>query len=215
MDEHTLVTEAEIETAYSKSSNTIGWRLLCSPSETLRGSKVAFIGLNPGGRTDPLGHPRFATPHGSAYETESWANASPGQNALQRQVRGLFQRLNVQAEQVLAGNLVPFRSPSWADLPDQKSALAFGRELWTRILMLAQPKLIVSMGREVNVQLRKVLSASAETRIPVAWGRVTGSRAEFNGGVLVGLPHLSRFPIIGRAASEPGLSALFRADWRK
>ena len=41
--------EKEIEGAYRKSGNTMGWRFLASPESTLSSAKFAFIGLNPGG----------------------------------------------------------------------------------------------------------------------------------------------------------------------
>jgi len=59
----------------------------------------------------------------------------------------LFGMLGVAPAEVLAGNLVPFRSPSWGKLSNQADALSFGRNLWRDILSTAGPRLIVVMGR--------------------------------------------------------------------
>ncbi|WP_338469200.1 hypothetical protein [Roseobacter fucihabitans] len=213
MNDDLLTIEAKIGGAYVRSKNAIGWRLLSSPVETLSEAEVAFIGLNPGGRVEEAGHSRFATSAGSAYETESWGNAPPGQSALQRQVCALFRRLRVKPAAVLSGNLVPFRSASWAALPDKQEALLLGRSIWSNILNMAKPRLIVGMSREVDKQLCGILGIKHGIRVPIGWGKATGSRSEYDSGFLIGLPHLSRFPVINRSESEPGLSKLFRSDW--
>lgn len=107
------------------SGRPLGWRLLYSPRRVLEGARVAFIGLNPGGSTIDPEHGVFSCERGSAYrrEVENWGASSQ----LQDQVLELFRRLNVSPEDVLAGNLVPFRSPSEAALKDAPGAIAFGR----------------------------------------------------------------------------------------
>ncbi|MEO0669180.1 MAG: uracil-DNA glycosylase family protein [Pseudomonadota bacterium] len=208
-----LVNEASIESAYQKSGNALGWRLLASPEETLKGADVAFVGLNPGGKVDDPSHPRFAVPGKSAYIDESWNGFPPGQSPLQKQVRKLFQMLRVVPEEVLSGNLVPFRSPTWNALPSKRSALDFGFELWRQILERAKPSLVVGMGGDATRQLARLLRADTSERIPLGWGKVTGTRAAHAQGYLVGLPHLSRFPVVGRQASEAGLRKLFGSSW--
>src|SRR5689334_17729326 len=126
-----------IERQYSSDGYTLGWRLLYSPESVLEGAKVAFVGLNPGGSTRPTDHAEFATDHGSAYAVENWG-APPGTSKLRRQVLLLFEKLGERPEAVLAGNLVPFRSPSWGALPHAESALAFGKMLWRDILAEVQ-----------------------------------------------------------------------------
>ena len=209
------VTPEAIEAAYAASGNTLGWRLLASPASTLASAEIAFVGLNPAGHFEPAGHPRFAVSAGSAYSDECWGMSPPGQSPLQRQVLALFECLRADPETVLAGNLVPFRSPSWATLRGQKKSLEYGYELWQKILSRARPRLIIAMGCEAAKTLRKIVGAHDEMRVPVGWGKVTGSRSVFPEGVLVGLPHLSRFSIIGRPQSECGLATLFGSEWRK
>lgn len=40
-------------------------------------------------------------------------------------------------------------------------------------------------------------------------GSSDGTRARFDQGTLIGLPHLSRYRIFGRSASESGVAHLF------
>lgn len=203
-----------IERAYRASGNQLGWRLLASPADVLEGADVAFLGLNPGGRIRPLDHAEFAMSSGSAYVNEQWADHPAGCSPLQRQVRALFEGLAVEPESVLAGNLVPFRSPDWASLENKKKAIEFGSELWRELLARARPKLVIGMGREVTKALTASLDTSNEERVLVGWGATTGIRADFSSGTLIGLPHLSRFGIMLRPESQQGLRKLFRDHWR-
>lgn len=196
-----------IEHEYRAGGYKLGWRLLYSPETVLGQARVAFVGLNPGGDYRPTDHAEFAMAAGSAYEAESWG-AAPGQSKLQRQVTALFRKLGQRPENVLAGNLVPFRSPSWDALPNREQALEFGREIWSNILARARPQLVIAMGGEVFPALSNVLRVQNVVQVPVGWGAVSGSRADFPGGILVRLPHLSRFGIVSRNESQTGLSEL-------
>jgi uracil-DNA glycosylase len=123
-------------------------------------------------------------------------------------VLALFERIGESPEAVLAGNLVPFRSPSWKALPDRERALAFGKALWRDIFAEVNPQLVIAMGREAFTALKDILVVRDTEPIPVDWGSVCGERGSFAGGTLVGIPHLSRFPIITRSESQPGLGRL-------
>lgn len=203
-----------IERAYNASGNHLGWRLLASPAYVLERADVAFLGLNPGGRIRSPNHAEFAMSSGSAYVNEQWADHPAGCSPLQRQVRALFKGLAVEPESVLAGNLVPFRSPDWASLENKKEAIEFGSELWRELLAHARPKLVIGMGREVTKALSALLDTWNEERVPVGWGATTGIRADFPSGTLIGLPHLSRFGIMLRPESQQGLRKLFEDHWR-
>ncbi|WP_273523456.1 uracil-DNA glycosylase family protein [Rhodosalinus sediminis] len=203
-----------IEAEYTARGDQLGWRLLYSPEKVVDGAEIAFIGLNPGGDHAPPEHEDFAMPGGSAYVEESWAGHPPGRSPLQRQVHALFDALDVAPERVLAGNLVPFRAPSWDDLAEPREAIRFGTELWRDILAAAQPRLIVTMGQAAGDAVSRLLGSHETLRIGVGWGSVTARRHERDGVALVVLPHLSRFAIIGRPASEPALAKLFAGDWR-
>lgn len=188
----------------------MGWRLLASPSSTLERSKIAFIGLNPGGSSVDAEHSVFAMPEGqSAYVDESWAGHSAGKSPLQRQVLALFERLNVEPHDVLAGNLVPFRSSDWASLVDPKGAIGFGKELWSGILKQARPSIVITMGGETTKAVADLLNVQDLSRHSVGWGSITAQRGTFDSGVFFGLPHLSRFGVMTRTASADHLDKLF------
>ena len=184
----------------------LGWRLLYSPCRVLDGARVAFIGFNPGGRfVDPT-HGVFSAESGSAYrkDVENWGVSS----ALQDQVMALFEKLQVSPEDVLAGNLVPFRSPDEASLPDAPLAIAFGRNLWSEIFHKVKPKIVVTMGTTANREISRLLRVRNTATRLVGWGNYSASRGEFSAGTWIGLPHLSRFTIMKRSESQAPLNEL-------
>lgn len=199
-----------IKREYVAGGHTLGWRLLYSPANVLSGARVALIGVNPGGGFRPDDQAEFAMDTGSAYESEIWANRPAGDHRLQRQVLALFERIGEEPEKVLAGNLVPFRSPRWEYLENPERAVEFGKEIWNDILTKADPKFVIAMGNTAAAALKDILHVEVTDRVRVSWGNVCGSRGNFpGGGVFVGLPHLSRFGIMTRPKSEPALRELF------
>jgi hypothetical protein len=204
--------QSAIESEYQRRlrlypDQALEWRLLYSPRRVLSGARVAFIGLNPGGRfVDPT-HGKFSCEAGSAYRrsVENWGPSS----ALQDQVIALFNRLGVVPEDVLAGNLVPFRSPSENSLAGAAEATAFGKNLWKEILGKVSPSIIVTMGVPANREVANLLRVREVKAIAIGWGNLTASRARFAGGTWIGLPHLSRFTIMNRPASKEALDELF------
>lgn len=206
--ENAIQLAYETRLRQNPSGRPLGWRLLYSPRSVLEGARVAFIGLNPGGSAVDPDHGVFSSERGSAYrkEVENWGASSQ----LQDQVLELFRRLNVSPEEVLAGNLVPFRSPSEATLEDAPGAIAFGRTLWAEILKTAHPSLVVSMGGTANREVAQLLGVNDVKSYPVGWGNYTASRGRFSDGTWIGLPHLSRFAIMKRAPSQAALAELFR-----
>ena len=205
-----------IEHEYAKRADTCGWRLLASPRCCLRNPRVAFIGLNPGGTYQPEDHGEFAMDEGSAYVVESWGNHRPGTSPLQTQIRALFDRIGENPSEVLAGNLVPFRSPSEKTLRHPDSAIEFGRGLWADIFehLSHTPEIVITMGQKVRSPLCSILGiqdASLE-RVPVNWGRVGGYKGRFEtggaNGRFINLPHLSRYRIATREESRCALDAL-------
>ncbi|WP_300443630.1 uracil-DNA glycosylase family protein [uncultured Mameliella sp.] len=197
---------AEIEAAYVNSGSRLGWRFLYSPADVLEGATVAFIGLNPGGSRQDPEHGVFAMEKGSAYRDETW----PSTNRLQPEVLALFRRLNAAPEKVLAGNLVPFRSPSWDELPNRQHAVAFGRSLWRQVLDRAKPSIIVTMGSKANDEMARLIGARYVKDLPTGWGDYKARRGRYAGGSWIGLPHLSTFTIMTRPACQPYMDALFK-----
>lgn len=206
-----------IEKKYVELGYRLGWRLLYSPEDVLERTRVAFVGLNPGGDRAPAGHATFAMKSGSAYVVEMWPRSRPGksdlpgQSDLQLQVRTLFHIIGERPENVLAGNLVPFRSRDWEALSNKDQALEFGREIWEEILSYAKPELVIGMGGETRSVLRQLLGVQRTQRVPVEWGTdrpVKGERGMFAGGSFVGLPHLSTYKIAKRKESQQALTIL-------
>ena len=188
--------------------SALGWRLLYGPRRALSGTQVAFVGLNPGGQSVDPAHRTRSTEAGSAYckAVEDWGPSS----TLQDQVIALFRRLDVAPEDVLAGNLVPFRSASEDTLTGASEAIAFGRTLWKEILAEVRPRLVVSIGRTANREVSGLLLVRDAQTYPTGWRAHTASRGRFPGGTWIGLPHLSRFGIMTRRKSEAAMDALFK-----
>lgn len=195
-----------IEAKCRKRGHTLGWRLLSSPWSTTHRSRVAFIGLQPGGSFVPTDHPDLCRESGSAYVEEQWGNYDAGKHPLQRQVRALFERLNVRPEDVLAGNLVPFRAPNAASFPDMTGAIGFGEELWRDLLESARPDLVITMSAPVTRSIAKVAGISAMEAHPSGWGNVKLFMGKSESFKLLGLPHLSRFRIMTHRKSQQFIS---------
>ena len=202
--------ERDISSTYQRLGYALGWRLLYSPLEVLNGAEVALLGINPGGNWDDPAHGRMSMARGSAYVVESWEGAARGQSKLQVQVRALCRMLNQAPEVVLAGNLVPFRSPNWDMLDHRSVATTFGKQLWSSILDRANPKLVVCLGRETFEALVGKRAASSAESVPVGWGNYDANRCQIGDRVFVRLPHLSRFGIMTRAISAQPLKEIFR-----
>lgn len=184
-----------IEAKYASLGYDQGWRLLYSPLDVLSGSApAAFIGLNPGGLLENSeGHGELATPTSlSAYRDEVWKPPrAAGEERLQQQALAVFDRLNVLPEAVLAGNLVPFRSRDWERLENRAEAFTFGQQLWADIFAwTGTPAVVVTMGKPVFAGVADILDAHSVQHVPYGWGSESASRARFEGGRLIGLPHL-------------------------
>lgn len=194
-----------IEDEYKRRGDRLGWRLLYSPESVLDGAEVALMGANPGGNEAPPDHAEFAMNEGSAYVREQWKNQPPGEESLQRQVRALFDWIGVEPESVLAGNVVPFRSPHWRELTDQRKALTFGTEIWTEILARSRPALVIAMGADAQRVVEPLLGISNRTILHSGWGKLTVNHATWSGGRYVGLLHLSQYRMFSREACRPAL----------
>ena len=206
-----------IEDEYARRADQSGWRLLASSRSSLQNPRVVFIGVNPGGTCQPEDHGEFAMDEGSAYVVESWGGHPPGDSPLQRQIRALFDRVGESPSEVLAGNLVPFRSRSEKDLREPGSAIEFGRSVWADIFahLSNTPEIVITMGRKTRSPLCRILNiheASME-RVPLNWGRVGGYKGRFTyrgaSGRFVNLPHLSRYRVATRERSRRTLAELF------
>ncbi len=195
---------ARIEAEYQRRGDTRGWRFLASPPNVLNGVRVVFIGLNPAGDKDRKDHPRFSTTKGSAYVDEVWKPGNlAGESKLQIQVRALFELIDEEPEQVLAGQLVPFRSPRWSDLDSPNDAVEFGRNVWREVLARARPHVVFAMGAKAASVAGGIVGAMDIEKYSVDWGSISARRGWFpradgSKGAFIHLPHLSTFSIFKR-----------------
>lgn len=213
----------KIRAAYEDLDHQLGWNFLNGPARTLaHETRLAFVGLNPGG--DRYYPPKTSVETGSAYRRERWGKGNT-LNPLQLQVRRLFDELAGKLggdgaqlmDDTLAWNFCPFRSPSWDKLPNPKESLAFSAELASSVFAVCEPLAILCLGAEVDRQIGAVLEKRGLQRIeaqkPLAgWGKVTYGLTRYAAGdravLVVRLPHLSRFGIFGRPASAAAVDQL-------
>ena len=151
----------------------------------------------------------LSSERGSSYEVESWGQSPVGQAPLQIQVRELFKLINVDPKDVLSGNLIPFRSPRFADLPHPSQALSFGKNLWKDILEASNIELVITMGSAVTGAVGEVLSITEFEKVPSGWGNVSIQTAASCSVGIVGLPHLSTFKLFSRNECQAALSLVF------
>ena len=205
--------ENEIRRDAPKYSERYGWRFLYSPVDVLDGAKAAFIGLNPGGTGEGEKLDNFAMPSGqSAYRDEIWSKQSDhGTAPLQVQAKRIFKFLDIPSHEVLAGNIVPFRTPKWADLSPElrKNGLDLGASLWSRILSRAKPSIIVSVGRDAGTAMSEICGVPLVEKFESGWGKIKVRRGRKDDMTIVGLPHLSRFRIFSRADHRDVLQRVF------
>ena len=101
-----------------------GWSFMYTPEARLRTAKVIVVGMNPGGR-EVTGAGQWAPEAGNAYVDDKTWGSDGELNGLQRQVVAMFKGFDVDPlTDVIAAQLVPFRSPSWDDLPNREEALS-------------------------------------------------------------------------------------------
>ncbi|MBA3810049.1 MAG: hypothetical protein H0X27_00075 [Caulobacteraceae bacterium] len=195
-------TEAQalIEDAAKEFDNGLGWSLLYCPWANLSKSEVALITLNPAGHERSTG---VSVEEGSAFVHQDWLGKGVGRESLQLQVKQLCDIAAVDPDEMLAGCLVPFRSPSWAELPRREEALRFGVSLWRKLLGDRRPRLTFTLGDVAYQQIHAIFGAGATKMAPSGWGKIYISASDYPGGRLVGLPHLSHYKLF--SDNSPGL----------
>jgi hypothetical protein len=197
-----IMTPDMIEAEHNRLGYTLGWRFLMAPERNIASSEVAIIALNPGG-TRRHGT-SWSQEDGNAYLMEPWGGKSPGTDPLQRQVQRLCQVLNVDPDKTFTGQFVPFRSNSWSELPRRDEAVAFSRRLWRWALAQSKAQTFICVGKNVVApEIAQLIGAKAIAAAPAGWGDQTIARYRTDDGrIVLGLPHLSRFGLFGRAVSE-------------
>ena len=178
----------------------LGWSLLACPWANLDAPDVALITRNPGGSDYEPRH--LSNETGSSYVIESWLGRPAGQAPLQRQVQGLYRVAGVDPHSVLAGYLVPFRSPSWDALEHKAEALQFGVALWRELLGDHRPRITFTISEVVFNEVRAMFDGEATSKVPAGWGNASIRVSDYDGGRLIGLPHLSRYQLFGDPMRE-------------
>jgi uracil-DNA glycosylase len=144
----------------------------------------------------------------NAYLDESWGNhgsLDKGDAPLQRRICWLLKRIGLSPREVCASNLIFLRSRKQRDI----SYNALAKLCWlihNAILSVVQPRLIIAFGNsDVSPYgyLRTLSNfGGQEDCIPSGHGNwlVKGFQSEISDKkvYVVGLPHLSRYSIIGK-----------------
>jgi len=165
------ISESVIESECQRLGHKLGWRLFTCPMQNIETAVVAMIAINPGG--DTFEPPVWSVETGSAYVVESWKGRSPGQETLQRQVRRMFEIMNVRPEEVLSGYLVPFRSRRWKYLSRKSDSVRFGIKIWREILRKSKVQTIVAFGKDIAPLIIPLLDATPRTTHATGWGEQT------------------------------------------
>lgn len=208
LQDEPIVKAAEIESEALRLGYEMGWRFITCPQRNAESAKLLFVTLNPGGRQSR--DRSWSHEAGSAYRVESWEGGEPGQNRLQKQVQAMFQFLGLRDEEVFSAYYVPFRSPSWNELPRRDEAEIFARGLWSWLLPKVSFDKVVCMGRGTAKAMITLTNARYEKSVRVNWGNVTAERYRLpDGRPLFALPHMSRYAIFGRTESRASLEELF------
>lgn len=222
-------TTDQIKDFYLGHGYKLGWRFLtCSKAVLKNNPKIAFITLNPGGGGIPDDHPWSSCEEGSPYLDESWGGRKPGEGKLQIQIQEMFGKLREKTnysgtrreliESTLSGHFVPFRSPNLDDLKHKKEAFSFGEKIWSEILKTVRPKLFICIDKETAKRVRKIVATIYDLpegkpyQLQTGWGNTTADIVEFGNSSetkLLRLPHLSRFTLFTREASEEKIESIF------
>jgi hypothetical protein len=209
----------DIATAYTAFELDLGWRFLYTGRETLgRHAKLMLVGLNPAGSVLMEN-----TPSSESGNLFRLAHASVASSRYREQVCRLFQVLaagglaeqwEALADKTPTLNYCPFRSRTWKQLESRSDVRQFNQQLWWLLFAELRPHVVICIGHRT---LRLVSSTFADVRNSppladpqqtlVGWGQQKMLvQRHANGTVFVGLPHLSRFPIFGRPASEEAVA---------
>ncbi|MEO5706629.1 MAG: hypothetical protein ABIT10_05485 [Alteraurantiacibacter sp.] len=209
--EHAQLIEAEA----GRQGHKLGWSLYYCPMAWARSARLATIGLNPGGGrddgTDWARRTQLEDHVGNSYLCQSWGT-NGGKTVLQTQIARLLAVAGVEQEDVVSLNVVPFRSPSWAELANKKAAVDFGLNLVSEALRSPRLRLIVGFGLSaIESRLVDRLGFVQQDRLPTGWGTIQAGRFVRKEQTLLLLPHLSRFGVLGREQGAGLESAIRKA----
>lgn len=179
-----------------------GYKFVYGPWTTLDKAVVAFLSLNPGTAPDGADMCTISDERGNSYAVEREETKSP----LTDQFLLLAQLLGRRPADILTGVVAPFRSDSWGNLEkrQREESLAIGRRFWRGPLSRPDLRLVIACSGEAGKLVAGILGASLDSVVCAGWGNIKLRRyLSPQGEVVVQLPHLSRFRLLGRERSEP------------
>lgn len=186
-----------IAAKYRKLGLRKGWTFLACPEARLRDAEVAIVGTNPGG-----GGPKDAYAYSETWSCEDGNAFYSELSEHQSQVQAWHRLMDVNPDQTLCAQFIPFRSPDLARLERRKEAIAFAEELWSWVLSHSPAKLFVTMGSAPALHLGRLLGAGVvASNLPTGWGTTTIDVYESGSGHrIVRMPHPSRYKLMGRGS---------------
>ena len=185
--------------------------VLYSDAKSLQSCPIYLLGYNPGGSPEDQSDATISsslkdlpTKQTNNYLDEEWTTASgrswsKGEAPLQRRVVRLLQQLGFNPRNVPCSNLIFVRSVDVSGI-----SLAMADLCWKvheQILEIVMPKLILVFGNSTPSPyqfLKEKYSPLKEELFPSGHGNWMCRSFKTNGLTVVGLPHLSRYSIIGK-----------------
>lgn len=193
----------ELEEAEDGLGFSDGYQFVYGPWDTLEKADIAFLSLNPG-KPSPYhmnSIREISNERGNTYEEERHTTIS----RINEQFLQLARLLGRNPAEILTGVVVPFRSAKWDVLkPNQKlGSLAVGRRFWKAPLSRPDLRLVIVCSREAKRLVVDLTAATPDSEARAGWGNIRLRRYRSRlGKVIVQLPHLSRFTLLGREPSE-------------
>ena len=184
-----------------------GYKLLYCPWDTISSAKIAFISLNPGGKTPCESSLRLISEEkGNSYELESNTTKSP----ITFQFMELCKLIGEKPINILTGTIFPFRSKSWESLTyEQRNAgLLIGKQFWKK--SLRNLNLIICVGKTSTENIIDLSDFKEEKIYDSGWGDIKITRyKDSKNRTLIHLPHLSTFKLFSRPECLPPLKKVF------
>ncbi len=186
--------------------------VLYSAANSLKPCPVYLLGSNPGG--SPEDHAE-ATVRASInalptktinnYLDEAWGATQKswqeGEAPLQQRVVWLLEQLGLSPRKVPCSNLIFVRSKEIANLPFNPLADLCWK-VHEQIIEIVSPEIVMVFGNSrpsPYTYLYEKFSPTAEKTFPSGHGNWSCRSFKANGVTVIGLPHLSRYKVIGKS----------------
>jgi hypothetical protein len=213
-----MLKNAVIELGYENKSGSI----LYSGNETLRKGNFYFLGANPGGHSDQSNskypdtilnqvlrknsYPSFNEYFDGKWKRSGSRSSLPGHALLQKRIKYLFTKLELDLRSILSTNLVFVRSPTL-----NKFKLNFNEEaercwkIHKILLKKVMPKFIIVYGSDATRFICKKMKIQSQDYFQIPSANEVKFFSHYKGILkidsleleinLLSVPHLSRFKI--------------------